>query len=262
MSNENFLKSAFESMQEFKMKHKSDFVMPQNLAGYSKEDRNELFQKKHDSEVSWVNDWLEYELERLNKKYEDGELVDNYKEETHADKVEKLMRQFNKLAKTNKNVPQIMDIYICFTKNLSFIIEGEDDKEHIIIMQIIAKKIKSKYKFEIVSLNELKALYNMKGYEGINEYLYNQQKNNAILPKNICIRDFNTGKDNIITFKNNKYDFINQLIQDRYSIEKNYDVKTYYLTTGLFKEKTIDKLEEKTIEILKLNFTKKNIIKW
>ena len=258
----NFLKDAFESMQEFKRKHKSDFVMPQNLDSYSKEDKNELFRKKHESEVSWVDDWVEYELERIRHKYESGEYVDNEKEETDIDKVEKLMRQFNKLAKTNKNVPQIMDIYICFSKNLSFIIEGENDKEHIIIMQVISKNIKSKYKFEIVSLNELKALYNMKGYEGINEYLYNQQKNNAVFPKNICFRDFNIETDNIITFKYNKYDFINQLIQDRYAIEKNYDVKTYYLTTGLFKEETIDKLDEKTIEILKLNFTKKNIIKW
>ena len=236
--------------------------MPQNLDSYSKEDKNELFRKKHESEVAWVNDWVEYELERIRQKYDSGEYVDNEKEESDIDKVEKMMRQFNKLAKTNKNVPQIIDIYICFSKNLSFIIEGENDREHIIIMQVIAKNIKAKYKFEIVSLNELKALYNMKGYEGINEYLYNQQKNNAVFPKNICFRDFNIETDNIITFKYNKYDFINQLIQDRFAIEKNYDVKTYYLTTGLFKEETIDKLDEKTIEILKLNFTKKNIIKW
>lgn len=262
MSNENFLRNAFESMEEFKRKHKSKFVMPRNIASYSNEEKNEMFRKKHESEVSWVDEWVEYELERINKKYETGEYTDNDKEETNADKIERLTKHFNILAKTNKIIPQIMDIYICFTKNLSFIIEGENDKEHIIIMQVIAKNIKAKYKFEIVSLNELKALYNMKGYEGINEYLYNQQKNNAVFPKNICFRDFNIETDNIITFKYNKYDFINQLIQDRFAIEKNYDVKTYYLTTGLFKDDTIDKLDEKTIEILKLNFTKKNIIKW
>lgn len=258
----NFLKDAFESMQEFKRKHKSDFVMPANILRMSPDERIDIFSKKHESEVAWVEDWVEYELERIRQKYESGGYVYNEKEVSDIDKVEKLMRQFNKLAKTNKNVPQIMDIYICFSKNLSFIIEGENDREHIIIMQVIAKNIKAKYKFEIVSLNELKAFYNMKGYEGINEYLYNQQKNNAVFPKNICFRDFNIETDNILTFKYNKYDFINQLIQDRYAIEKNYDVKTYYLTTGLFKEETIDKLDEKTIEILKLNFTKKNIIKW
>ena len=33
--------------------------MPQNLDSYSKEDKNELFKKKHESEVAWVDDWVE-----------------------------------------------------------------------------------------------------------------------------------------------------------------------------------------------------------
>lgn len=269
MENENFLEDALSSMEEFKKKKTKKFKLPENIDKLPKDERDEIYRQKHEAEVAWVDDWIAFELNKLELKMQNEKNTHINKEETHGDKIEKLTLLYQLKTKTNTNPTQISDIYKCFLNKRSFIIQGDNEDNHLQMMKIFNKEIKQFYKMDFISLQELKYLFLFDGYNGINEYIFNKQtnKNNngAILPKNVCFYAFNPDDNNKLEYMKQKYDFVNQLISDRIIAEERYLVRTYYLTKNFLKNENLTNIiTEETIELLNKKFNKQkgNIILW